>query len=129
MRAEGGGMSIRDELTAVLVRHRGWLAVRIEQIAACIDASTARSQAADHRLAHALELVHQIKGTSGSVGFVEVSQAAEALESHLKSMAAEPDAGPADEAVARAWDLLAALQARADSARPDRSKLLSELGE
>jgi HPt (histidine-containing phosphotransfer) domain-containing protein len=122
-------VTLHDDLTEVLVRHRGWLAVRLEEIAACMEASLSPAAQTGTKLGHALEIVHQIKGTSGSIGFREVSSAAEALEAHLKSLAARRDADTPDEATARAWDLLARLQEDADRAEPERSTLLTELGE
>jgi chemotaxis protein histidine kinase CheA len=70
----------------------------------------------------ALEIVHQIKGTSGSMGYSDVSAAAARLELCLKGL--ETPGGPVSSVqLEAALVLLGALQQMARSATPEMSPL------
>lgn len=78
------------------------------------------NQAASIR--NALEVVHQIKGTSGSMGYPALSAAAERLEGCLKGLA--PRAGQISEGEFQSvMTCLRALEQQAQSTTPEASPL------
>ena len=78
-------MSSQDALRAIITRHCAWLEAQVEEIAAVLSARPGSGR--DRETVEKLhELVHQITGASGTVGFHEVSDVSADLEKHLKSL-------------------------------------------
>ena len=78
-------MSSRDALRAIITRHCAWLEVQVEEIDAALSAEAGDGHG-DETVEKLHELVHQITGASGTVGFHEVSSVSADLEKHLKSL-------------------------------------------
>ena len=72
-------------------------------------------------IAAARAITHQIKGTSGSIGFDELAAAAAALDEELQTILRRSEVGGA--ASSRYSNLLAELQSIADRTRSERSAL------
>lgn len=87
-RNPGGDPKVRDQLRALIERHcvtlRGHVEIIGRNLAHMSESSTRKPEA----LAEAESLAHQLKGSSGSIGFPQVSAAATALDEHLKQLCA-----------------------------------------
>jgi HPt (histidine-containing phosphotransfer) domain-containing protein len=102
-------VTIQEQLRVLLTRHCATISTHVDMIRRSLSEvlNSNANQAASIR--NALEVVHQIKGTSGSMGYPALSAAAERLEQCLKGL--EPRAGQISAAqVQAALDLLGALE-------------------
>ena len=113
---------MQDQLRALISRHCAWLTGQISDIAAALGALEAGSGAPRDVLRQAIELTHQISGTSGSMGFAEVSEAASDLEYHLLDVETRGLAIDASE-IARILALFVALETVSSGLRAERSSL------
>lgn len=73
-------------------------------------------------LAEGVGHAHKIKGSSGSIGFLEISAAAQTLEYHLRALERR-EIAPDPAEIARAVELGGDLTARIDDATPEQSSL------
>ncbi len=81
---------MQNELRALVQRHCLTLAEELDTVRQCLtrldDPRYADAEVLEDSIAHA----HRIKGSSGSLGFADISTAAALLETHLKALAALP---------------------------------------
>lgn len=117
-----------EKFKALLDTHCVWLDDTVRQINDNMAVIMQDEQARSDALSEALMLTHQIMGTSGSMGFKEVSQTAALLEKQLELLEPAPDAFST-------WDheksfaLLNKMKMIADSTTPQSSSLFNvELG-
>ena len=87
---------MRNELILLLEKHCGTIRAEAEQIDVCMQHLGADSN--DEQMQRAIYLVHKIKGGSGALGFMPLSDAANRLEYALRDLdtQADRDAGIAD---------------------------------
>ena len=113
---------MQEQLRALIERHCLTLVSEAAAVRACL--ARLADPAADRAavVAEGTGLAHKIKGSSGSIGFGEISQAAQALEFYLRELARLE--GALDEAqVGRAIGLGRDLEARTAAIRPENSAL------
>jgi len=119
------GADINAELRALVERHCQWLDASVGEIAVLLSRNEQDGSCASRQRAR--EIVHQIVGTSGSVGFAEVSAVAGELQAELRV----PSGGAPDDGSApprRVRDLLIRLQSAAVRATPECSSLIGRFG-
>lgn len=90
-------MSLEDEIRAVVARHCETLLRDLEEVAESI--ARLYKERSDASVDAAIRISHRIKGSSGSIGFPAVSQAAAALEEALRAAASCPSLLTSEEAV------------------------------
>jgi HPt (histidine-containing phosphotransfer) domain-containing protein len=124
-------MTVQEQLRALIERHLVHLG---EQLATVTELLTPQDETATLPVAQVIEaegIMHQVKGTAGSMGFAEIGATARALDESLKVIMKRPEPIPAAELVP-ALEHLGALQRMADGATPAMSALynvdLSKLG-
>jgi HPt (histidine-containing phosphotransfer) domain-containing protein len=119
-------MTVEDQLRALIERHcltiRNGVVEIGRALAGRAQPGEARRAGPADAVTRAEALAHQLKGGSGSIGFVEVSAAATALDDHLKALLAGDDAEIGSQAE-RTRDLFARLQRAAAAMRPESSTL------
>lgn len=79
-------MTMQDQLRALIERHCLTIRDYVDHVGDNLDEMVA--ERADARLAYerAVELAHQIKGTSGSIGFYELSRLAALFGDYLQTL-------------------------------------------
>ena len=75
-----------EELRALVRRHCTTLAVEAEAVGACLARFTDPDQKESDICAEGIELTHKIKGSSGSIGFQNISEASKRLEHCFRSL-------------------------------------------
>lgn len=117
-------MTVREQIRALLQRHCTTIKAQVEEVEAALSGvvTSEDHQAASIRVAQGL--THQIKGTSGSMGYRETSAAAATLDQTLKALLTDTGSiSPAQ--LQHALDLLRDLQRHARNASPEASSLYS----
>lgn len=76
-----------EQLSALIEKHCTTLTVELESVRNCLDRLDGSDQPVAEVIAEGIGLAHKIKGSSGSIGFPEISAAAALLERHLRSLA------------------------------------------
>lgn len=79
-------MTAQEQLRALLRRHHGTIVEQAEAVARHFSEGLQDESSMPQHVTCILEIAHQIKGSSGSMGFREVSTAAAALETQLKAL-------------------------------------------
>jgi HPt (histidine-containing phosphotransfer) domain-containing protein len=121
-------VTIQEQLRVLLTRHCASISADVDIIARSLSEvlNPNANQAAS--IKNALEVVHQIKGTSGSMGYPALSAAAERLEGCLKGL--EPQAGRISEGdLQPVMTYLRALEQQGQSTTPEASPLYNVLNE
>ncbi len=117
-------MTIQEQLRVLLARHCASLSADVDMIARSLSEVLNPNANQAVSISNALAVVHQIKGTSGSMGYPALSDAAARLEGCLKDL--EPRAGYISEGdLQSAMIDLRALEQQARSATPEVSPLYS----
>ena len=115
-------MTLQTELEALIARHCDTL----RRESAEIGSSIARLGDTDVDpaavVAEATGLAHKLKGSSGSIGFRDVSKTAEALEHRLRSIAGT-SVPPSEDDTAEILELFRALEALVAQISPEDSAL------
>jgi len=75
-----------EQLRALIERHCTTLSVELEAVRTCLERLDEPDIAASEVIAEAIGLAHKIKGSSGSIGYPEISAAAALLEHYLRSL-------------------------------------------
>jgi HPt (histidine-containing phosphotransfer) domain-containing protein len=124
-------LTIQEQLRALLTRHCASINADVDMIARSLSQVLNPNANQSASIRKALEVVHQIKGTSGSMGYPALSAAAERLEGCLKGV--EPQAGQISEGdLQPVMIYLRALEQQAQRTTPEVSPLynvdLSRLG-
>lgn len=115
---------MQEQLRALVTKHCETLACELLEIKTCLDGLgqpvTADADAIANGYAHA----HKVKGSSGSLGFAEISAAAETLEHCLRDLGRSGAAvGPSErELIFGHYDLLARL---INAIEPEQSTLFN----
>ena len=81
-------MSVQDQVRQLVERHLASLPERLASIGNALSDVVNDRIDRDAALAELIELAHSLNGASGSIGFLEISRAAAALEAHLNDLAA-----------------------------------------
>jgi chemotaxis protein histidine kinase CheA len=77
---------MQDQLRALVTKHCETLTVELLEIKTCLD-GLGQSDAADaDAIAKGFAHAHKVKGSSGTLGFAEISAAAETLEHCLRDL-------------------------------------------
>ena len=76
-------MNVQQRVNEIIARHCIWMAETIVQIEHLLRPDDMPSVAGSAELREMRELVHQMTGSSGTVGFAEIGQTAARLEDHL----------------------------------------------
>ncbi len=113
---------MQDQLRALIAKHCSWLSAQVADIATCMDNLKSGDSGGAADVRKAIELTHQISGTSGSMGFRAVSARALELEEHLLEIEKMNDFHD-DARYARARSLLGLLRDAAGGATPENSSL------
>lgn len=115
-------MSSHSALRAIITRHCAWLEAQVEAIDTALSAEPGDGR--DRETVEALhELVHQITGASGTVGFHEVSDVSADLEKHLKSLRDQDPVDFSDSDRQQAVELFSRLKRVIAGVSPERSTL------
>lgn len=115
---------MQDELRALIVKHCETLHREAVAIAACIDLLQPDFRGDDEPVSQAIDLAHRVKGSSGSIGFREISECARDLEFALRALFVTPQAASA-EAVRDARSAWKRLKRRIDFVSPEESSLFA----
>lgn len=75
---------MQDELRKLITRHCETLVTELTEVGLCLKKLNDAGGFEDEILAEGLETTHKIKGSSGTIGFPDISAAAKALEARLK---------------------------------------------
>jgi HPt (histidine-containing phosphotransfer) domain-containing protein len=113
---------MQDQLRALIAKHCSWLSAQVADIAACMDHLNSGTSGGGADVRPAIELIHQISGTSGSMGFRAISERAMELEEHLLEIE-KMNGLPDDARYARAHALFGALRDAANGVAPESSSL------
>lgn len=113
---------MQEELRALIERHCATLRAEAAAVRDCL--SRLGDPAADTSsvIAEGVNLAHKIKGSSGSIGFKEISVAAETLEHYLRELD-QSGSAPVGSQVDKVVVLAADLDARVGVIRPEHSML------
>ena len=114
---------MQTKLNEIIERHCVSQQRSVEDISALLKAIANGTAPPLPNIAEAEALAHQLKGGSGTAGFVEISRAAAALDDHLKTLLAAPDAAIAG--IGNALALSDTLSRLAAETTPADSKLYS----
>lgn len=116
---------MQEELRALIARHCRTLEQEMKDVRACLAPMDDPKAPLEPILREGIELTHKIKGSSGSIGFAEISAAAERLEHYLREL------GPALKEVEceQAKQHLGELERLVATARPEASTLYNAAGE
>lgn len=87
--------SIQQRLRALIDQHHKNLLREIESVRPVIQAIGGTKPADCHAVQQSIDITHKIAGSSGSMGFNEISEAAKKIETHLNSLAATDEDMPA----------------------------------
>lgn len=82
---------MQEQLRELITRHCDTLAEEMEAVRTCIDRFDDPSIPVGDVINEGIELTHKIKGSSGSIGFPEISAASACLEHYLRSLATEAE--------------------------------------
>lgn len=111
-----------EKFKALLDKHCVWLEDTVKRIDEDLILTKRDKASRSWAVAEALMLTHQITGTSGSMGFNEVSERAALLEEQLKPLEfSEGDDYSQD--LEHSIELLRSLKVEADKVSPERSSL------
>lgn len=114
-------MTVQDQLRDLLKRHCTSLLDQIETLDQLISQNGDTSVQSSAPIAKAQNITHQMKGTSGSMGFLEVSSAASMLDDELKLLAKQDRISQPQLQFSK--DLLVRLRKIASQATPQKSTL------
>lgn len=113
---------LQRQFRALIETHCETLRREAAAVRACL--AELRSPAGDPAgaVSRAVGMAHKIKGSSGSIGFKEISAAAQALELHLRALD-KAGGPPGPEAISQALELGADLDLLVAAIRPEQSSL------
>lgn len=77
---------MQDQLRALITRHCTTIRDYVDHVGDNLAFLAAQEEDADASFHRALELAHQIKGTSGSIGFHELSRLAALFSEYLRTL-------------------------------------------
>jgi HPt (histidine-containing phosphotransfer) domain-containing protein len=117
-------MTAQEQLRALLRRHHGTIVEQAEAVGRHFADGIQDEPSMGHHVACMLDIAHQIKGSSGSMGFRDVSAAAAALETQLKALRGGNSA-MAREEMRAVEGLIDDFKRLAREATPERSALYS----
>lgn len=113
---------MQDQLKALIERHCHTIRMTVETVGINLELGCGTPGGRLNSLVEAESLTHQLKGSSGSLGFPHVSITASALNEHLKHLCAAGRAlsGPEKD---RLFVLYEALKSTTTTVSPDNSNL------
>ncbi|NND49445.1 MAG: hypothetical protein HKN60_04260 [Rhizobiales bacterium] len=116
-------MNVQQRVNEIIARHCTWMAEQIEQLEKSCAPDKRADQLGCAELGQMRELVHQMNGSSGTVGFAEIGRAAARLEDHLVELMERQGS-----TISKAdWSILTAqlddLRQLISKARPEHSSL------
>lgn len=109
---------MRDKIIALLERHCGTIRSEADEIEACFQ--NFGPEPDDDQLQKTIYLVHKIKGSSGSLGFLPLSKVAHTLEYALREL---DEKQSRDLALAEIHQLSVVLQDKILEMKPEASSL------
>lgn len=115
-------MTVQEQLRDLLLRHCATIRNQVAEIGLQLEQISEPHTDQLASIKSILGIAHQIRGTSGSMGFQDVSALAAALEGSLRGL----EVGPsplADERLQPAFELLQRLRDLARDTTPDMSPL------
>ena len=80
---------MQEQLRALIRRHCATLADELEAVRGCLSRIDGGDEARARAVAEGIALTHKIKGSSGSIGFQEISASSAKLELCLRSLIAD----------------------------------------
>lgn len=113
---------MQEELRALIERHCATLGTEAAAVRACLGRLDDPTADATSVIAEGADLAHKIKGSSGSIGFREISQAAQTLEYCLRALC-ESEAAPTGRELDKARTLATDLEERVAAITPEQSML------
>lgn len=116
-------MKVQDQLRALLERHCATVRQNVDSIGRMLREVSAPGIRPAAAVGRAEALAHQLKGSSGSVGFPEVSSAAKALDDQLKLLCAIGDDTAILSQMAGVHSLYDELKRQASAITPQSSTL------
>jgi len=124
-------MSAGEQLQALLTRHCTSLAANITSIGAKFSQAMLAGEHYRELTNETAELVHLVNGSSGSLGFRELSSVAQTFEEALNE-SAEFDVAPSEAEILGLHSLFSEMQRIAEQTKPEDSHLfgidLSQVG-
>lgn len=117
-------MSVEAQLQALLTRHCVSLADEMTSIGVKLSQVLLATESYHELVSETAEMVHRVNGSSGSLGFLELSSAArkfeEALNYFAQSAPSLTDAG-----IRELHRLFSEMQSKAEQTKPEDSRLFS----
>jgi HPt (histidine-containing phosphotransfer) domain-containing protein len=113
---------MEEQLRALIERHCVTIREYVDAIGQLLTRISEPSSSRPEALTEAESLAHQLKGSSGSIGFPDVSTAATALDNHLKYLCAS-DGTMTEEEQAKLLDLYGELRRISAGISPESSTL------
>lgn len=113
---------MEEQLRALIERHCVTIHEYVDRIGRHLSQIRGPSPNESEALTEAESLAHQLKGSSGSIGFMEVSKASTALDDYLKYLCAS-DETMTDEKQAKLLGLYGELRNIAEKISPESSTL------
>ena len=124
-------MSAGEKLLAILARHCASLTTEIPLIGTKFSQAMLAGDRYEELARETVELVHKVTGSSGSLGFRELSSAARDFEEALNE-SAKSDHAPDEPGIRELHRLFSQMQTLADQTKPEDSPLfgvdLSQVG-
>jgi HPt (histidine-containing phosphotransfer) domain-containing protein len=113
-------MNMQEQLRALVMRHHASLPEQIGSVARLLDAGA--GHVSNARIVEAERIMHQLKGTAGSMGFPAINAAATILDEKLKALKWRNAAVPAVE-LNETLGLLDSLRRIVEATPPQMSSL------
>lgn len=82
---------MKEQLRALVAKHCRTIAYEAEAIRLCLNCFDQSATTKQDMLAEAIQHAHKIKGSSGTLGFPDISAAAACLERHFRVLVASDD--------------------------------------
>ena len=77
---------MQEQLRELITKHCATLEVELEAVRLCVKRLENHAVPAGQTIQEGIEVTHKIKGSSGSIGFADISAASETLEHYFRSL-------------------------------------------
>ena len=116
-------MNVQQRVNEIISHHCTWMAESIVQIEHLLKPDDMAPGAGTDQLGEIRELVHQLTGSCGTVGFAEIGEAAAQLEDHLVELIERGQEVMSEENQSELSNDFRQLASLIAMARPEKSKL------
>lgn len=116
-------MNVQQRVNEIITRHCVWMTAQIAQIECAMTGEPGIDRLRATQLGELRELVHQMTGSSGTVGFAEIGRTAALLEDHLVELMQSDGHQLSEHDASQLVGLLRDLKQMIAEARPETSTL------